>query len=750
MVNAKLINHNGSPAIFINGKVYPPMTMTVTTCKAALGETGRKLDYDYFKSLGDAGIRIFYVMCNNLSIDKNAVSEFEEEANTILSAVPDAYIMVRFCLHPSEEWCENNPDEMVQFTDGREIPVLLTAESRHLHLKGFPSLCSEKWRDEMGDVMVKTVRQLKNLPCGDRIVGIFLAGGGTSEWYYGIRIEDYETGAYADVSPSFKREFQQYLDNKYGKNVKKAVIPNTDERYFSEEIDNFLAIPENKITLRSENKTPDAPLNGTNHGVFVDMDTNENTFDFYRAWHEGTANTILHFAKLIKENFSGTLVGAFFGAVGSSEVIYGSNATGVIKLLDSGFVDFLANPGVYENRQPGGFTGQRQCPDSYRLRNTMYIVEDDTRTHAENTHFAIKYGMFGENETLNVLKRDFGRNICEDLQSWWFDQMIGGRRYKYPQIYKLFSEQQKIAEMAYDTDRKKNSEIAFICDEESITAMSKRTTNECIEQFRSYEIANIGAPVDSYFHNDLSNPAMPDYKLYIFANCAYLTTKEREEIKAKLSKNKATAVFLYGNGLINPDKKKKVSTDNMEDLLGFKCSELMEIHSPLFKIREHAHEINSHFDTAELYGEFSKKRYSNECFVPNGFPSARLCPLIYPDDETCMVLADFSSCKKPAVAFKDNEKYNAIYYGAKYISAEFVREIARFAGCHIYEETGQVLYVNKHFLTLHGSHSGKVHIKLPQKCTAFELYEKKNYNGNSDMLSFDIKKGETKMFKLKY
>lgn len=78
MAEAKLVSHNCSPAICINGKIYPPMAMTVTTCRTALGLNGRKLDYDYFKELGNVGIRIFYVMCNNLSIDENAVSELEK------------------------------------------------------------------------------------------------------------------------------------------------------------------------------------------------------------------------------------------------------------------------------------------------------------------------------------------------------------------------------------------------------------------------------------------------------------------------------------------------------------------------------------------------------------------------------------------------------------------------------------------------------------------------------------------------
>jgi hypothetical protein len=73
------------------------------------------------------------------------------------------------------------------------------------------------------------------------------------------------------------------------------------------------------------------------------------------------------------------------------------------------------------------------------------------------------------------MKREFGRNICEDVQAWWFDQLIGGGRYKYPEIYKLMEKQNEIAHHAYTLDRKKKSEIAFIFDEESMQAVSLQT-----------------------------------------------------------------------------------------------------------------------------------------------------------------------------------------------------------------------------------------------------------------------------------
>jgi hypothetical protein len=61
MAKARLKNYNGYPAIMIDDKAYPPMTMTIRTRK---GRGPLCLDGEYFKELGKAGIKIFYIYNN--------------------------------------------------------------------------------------------------------------------------------------------------------------------------------------------------------------------------------------------------------------------------------------------------------------------------------------------------------------------------------------------------------------------------------------------------------------------------------------------------------------------------------------------------------------------------------------------------------------------------------------------------------------------------------------------------------------
>ena len=291
-------------------------------------------------------------------------------------------------------------------------------------------------------------------------------------------------------------------------------------------------------------------------------------FDFYRAWHLATADSVLHFARIVKRMTPDRLVGAFYGTQFTSQSQ--GKQGGVLRLLDSEYVNFLASPGEYENRMPGGCEGQRLIQDSFAIRGKIYVGEQDTRTLAENRYFMDKYGIYDMKDSVNVMKRDFGRVLCEDVQAWWFDQLLGGRRYKYPEIYALIREQQRIAAEAYTLDRRKNSEIAFIYDEESPQAMSVQTNRDLIQLVRNYEMAKIGAPVDQYYHNDLSNPDMPSYKLYVFFNTCMLSPEEREAIRRKLRQDGAVAVWMYAAGLIEPMAEQKISVGHMEALTGIR------------------------------------------------------------------------------------------------------------------------------------------------------------------------------------
>jgi len=755
---AEIKNLGGRPAIFIDGVPYPPMMATIRTMK-----DGREIIFDekYFENLGKSGIKIFFLICDTEWLKPTAIELFRNEAEQLLKAVPDAYIIPRIGMHPPRSWVREHPEECVTYSDGRKPSVHLFSESYEDDYEMHYSLSSELWRRDASQALADTWGKLMKLPYADRIIGCFLAAGGTSEWYYMLPAVDENNKAVFGHSAAFKREFSEYLRERYGTDealrlawgdpaasIENPKIPEYDEHFFVDRVDKLAAVP--GIRMYTNNPPPPDPCNGNNLGSFPDMNKSTRVYDFYRALNLGTANSVLAFAKVIKDMTPDKLVGAFYGSQGCTIWVSAGTAGGTVKILNSGLVDFLAAPGVYENRMAGGSVGQREVQDSFAMHNMIYIVEDDTRTHAENKYFMDRCQIYDECDTLNIMKREFGRTLCEDVQAWWFDQLIGGRRYKFPKVYELISAQQAIAKEAYTLDRRKGTEIAFIFDEESMQASSIQTTRDAVELMRNYEMAKIGAPVDQYYHNDMADPAMPSYKLYVFINCYLITEEERRVIHEKLRRDGAVALWLYAPGFIDPEAEDKMSVDNIERLTGIKCAMENERLDAVFRWSGEEHPISERLDRRRLYGKFDRKRTLMLLSSADGasYYDTYLYPLFHSVDPDAKDLAYFTVSGYPAVSFKELDGFRSIYYGSKFIHCDILREIARFAGCHIYSDEDDTLYANDNYVTHHASTSGRKKLCFKEAVSPFEVYEKRFYGHSVTEIEFDSYLGQTRMFRL--
>jgi hypothetical protein len=242
---------------------------------------------------------------------------------------------------------------------------------------------------------------------------------------------------------------------------------------------------------------------------------------------------------------------------------------------------------------------------------------------------------------------------------------------------------------------------------------------------------------------------MPSYKLYVFMNTFILTKKEREAIKEKLRRDGATALWIYAPGYVDPEAEVKMSCEHIRDLTGFECEALFERLDPIFRWTGESRKISEKLDTRAMYGKFERKRrmmllQSNH---PSSYYDTYLYPMIYPTDGE--VMARFCTYGQPAVAYKEHDGFRSIFYGSKSISAEVVREIARFAGCHIWEEDSNVLYANASYVTHHSSESGEKTVYLPAKYDVYDAYEGNLIAHGVDQIKFKSYFGQTRTFRIK-
>ena len=78
-MKAEIITHNGYPALSVDGEILPPMAITTMS-----------LDRNYLRALGEAGIRIFFVICDTQWLKPDGVELLRKATDTLLEAVPGA------------------------------------------------------------------------------------------------------------------------------------------------------------------------------------------------------------------------------------------------------------------------------------------------------------------------------------------------------------------------------------------------------------------------------------------------------------------------------------------------------------------------------------------------------------------------------------------------------------------------------------------------------------------------------------
>lgn len=762
---ASIEMYNGAPTVMINGEPFMPMAMTTRIKKP-----------EYMKQLRDSGIRIFFVYANTdwlrpgeMMRNKNGDEWYEcrgwdifkEEVDMLLKAVPDAYIIVRIGMHPPVKWMHEHPDDIVTYSDGKYKECTMCSEIHADDVPGCYSMCSENWRRDGAKALNDFCDMVDESCFADRVIGYFLAAGGTSEWYYMNRLIEKGENRYADISPSFRKEFGKLLKEKYGtvENLRKAwkndtvtfenpTIPEIHERDYVH-IDKEIVYAMN--TFEGHGTTDHLnPKARTHLGVFLNANGYMNVFDFHNAWHQGTANSIVHFASVLKERYEGKLVGAFYGAYACTDYFDMSTTAGTLRILDSGKVDFLAAPCTYNNRFPGGLTTQREMQDSFKLRNMLFVSEDDSRTHLDPDFYRDAGHLFTPADTVTTLKRDFARDLLEGIFGWWFDQNPHGGRYQCEELFELFTRQQEIAKKYALVNRQKKNEIALIYDQESVHFVSTYTNGYMLDYYRTSDLARIGAPVDYYFHDDMAREDMPDYKMYLMINIFCLTDEERKVIDAKAAKNGATVVCLYAPGFINPDHiETPMAVENIEDITGFKVDLIDENVSPRFKVTNLSHPAVKFADPDRLYG-YIDREVTGIMWADSPLQPPFMCPAFkIHEDEGVEVLGRYCIDNRPALVMKKLDKgYTSIYCASHILRSELLASIAEYAGCHIYNYNDDCLYADENFVMVHAKDTGKRTLHFKTECDPYEVYEKKSYGKGVKEIEFDMRLGETKMFYL--
>lgn len=107
------------------------------------------------------------------------------------------------------------------------------------------------------------------------------------------------------------------------------------------------------------------------------------------------------------------------------------------------------------------------------------------------------------------------------------------------------------------------------------------------------------------------------------------------------------------------------------------------------------------------------------------------------------MLGTLEEINKPGLVVKKVANWTSIYSSAPILPAELLRNIARAAGCHVYDDGNDVVYANKNMLSVYSPAGGSRTLHLPERSNVVDLLEKKTIEKNVESFSLDFKPNTT-------
>jgi hypothetical protein len=708
------------------------------------------------------------------------LAEVDRMIEAALDVDPEIRVLPALFMDPHPEVLFADPSE--QMTSGRAkivIPIDVSCPDRG---QVRPTFMSHEWRRRGGEGLKRLVEHMRSRPYAPRVVGICLFAGRGGENYYGLNELNLlvnERGEYdavprsrwdaGDFSPAARLTFREFLLAKYPTDAALAAgwqRPGVrrddvlDPALFRREETCDLLVGPNR-EAPSSLRDPLEPQAGT-----LPM-------DYYQCFAEAMLDTFDAWGRAVKEASGRRLiVGCYYGyalAQLFTAVPGFAGHTAADRAARAGNLDFFCSPSEYDqHRRSGGHYWAHDIIDSLRLHNKLFIFEQDTRTFLADA----EPKTYSRRETLEVMKREAAAALVRGAGWWWYEFATGQAGatsrewFDDPALAALARRVKRVADFTLSLPRRgPAAQIAVFYHGDTCTAQDifppTLPLNVSIGRLTLLEgMERIGAPFDLYNLADLPELArrgwLDRYCLCLMLNPFYLSSEQRGWIELAKGGGR-TLVWLWAPGLARVGR--HLRAENVAEVVGLSGVRLLwELREPTCRLAFGGHPLGQGLpEGLEL--------------APRPFPPGdtwarfgnRIAPIPYvaPDqaDPETRILGHWveSGRVRPdrgAFCVRDlrgggDRGWASVYSAVPYLTPALLRNIARFAGVHIYRSVPDVLFVNPHFVAIHtGARAAGDVLLLPGKSPVYDVFAGKRLAADADRLTLDVPPYSTALYYL--
>ena len=690
---------NGSPRFTLDGKPFFAQWGNVNAARRPDGAARHSdIGLNVITVPGGIGCGKFWS-----GVGKFDTACFDAAAEQFRRDNPGAYFIVSLTFFPPEEWKRKYPGEMARDEEGN---INEDEEEGEINY----SFASEKALDDLEEAYVKAIEHLEHSPYANRIIGYRINSGHTTEW---LAWDPVNRKSILDYSEPARRGFAAYAAER------------------------FPALKDRSIPSYAARCELDAP-----NTLLWDQQKHLATIAYHSYYSHLTAQAMIRMCRRAKAMVGGRkLVGSYYGYVmtlnggGTSQM----RAHYALKeVLDANVMDYVMSPQTYGNRSLDEISCDMKPFRSYQDHGVVTAIEDDTRTHNAQ-ELVVKYSQtLTAAQSIGVLTRNMGAALCRNEPNFYYEHTLGCD-VDFPEFIPYAKAMKAAGAHCAARGSRRNAEVAIVVSEESMLAMPMfrglrggafpekiRRYDRfgkpesigvggrplCYDIFvRSYvRYAKAGAPVDYVLAEDLK-ANRGNYKLYVFPN-AYKPTPALREAVAELRRRNCTILWQYAPGYLSESGN---SLANMTDFTGLSFLK---------------------FDAPRA----SLAKRPDGRTIGNGIVFAPHFAL-EDADETIATYADGAA----AVAVKKTGAATSVFAGVDYLNQDFIDELYRRAGVHVYSATHDPLEANENLVSLYAHSAGHKTVKLPRKTAVADVFARKLVSESTDTVEFDLPIHSTKL-----
>ncbi len=620
-----------------------------------------------------------------------------------LGACPEAWIIPNFTFDTRYQpwWIKAHPEAHCRLEDGSDL-----IGDYHGSRRIVPGYASEVWRDTYTDALRRLIRHLKGTPFASRIIGFHPCSGITTEWFHWGA----QSGELVDYSEAGQRDFRRWLAGTY----------DTDGALRQAWHQPEVSLATATIPSGERRRTPGL-------GIFFDPLTQQDVLDYNRYQHDVVADTIAHFARVIKEETNGrSLAGTYYGYVThlpeTPGFCQGSGHFSLHRLLECPDIDFLMAPLAYAWREPGSPGASMTATASHALNGKLWWHQEDLRTHWVQP---AAYGASSTlQETLDVFRRELARNLAQGTAIQWFDFSLGW----------IFGDDRVTAEVGrlreLDVSRTQGKEwprstyLAVIVDEEQMGTFDPFHPPyglDLIYRQRDY-LNRAGIPWKCYLFSDLRrHPELLEHRAFLFLNLFRLSDSDRSFLQEKVMTGGRTVGFVGPAGILTATG---LAPEASGKLLGLDMVRLPD-DTP----------FQATFATTlpAPWAEFADKTVRKT--------SAR--PPLLGAQGAKGALALFDSRNEAAVVAEVRDGYRLFWSAIPGLLPEHLRALARFADIPVLSTTNDTVYCGYGFVALHAADDGERTLALPAPAAVRDLFSGQTWPAGTRQVTVPLRHGQT-------